>query len=152
MMSLRHRRDLEATTSPSADSQADTGHKHRGPVGGMQVLCASADARTHDLVREALTGAHVTAASTGGEALARFNDDCFDAYVIDYCLPDWSGVSFCREIRKSDRHALICVYARSRRTDLKERAVRAGADAFLTVPIGPRRFRAEIEKLLRAKR
>jgi DNA-binding response OmpR family regulator len=68
------------------------------------------------------------------EAIRALNARAFDAYVLDYRLPDLSGVSLCRQIRQSDPNVPICFFTSSDGRDAKSRAARAGAQAYVSAP------------------
>ena len=118
---------------------------------GRSILCASATPKIQNFIRQALRPAQVVIAARGDEALTLLNRAPFDCYVIDFWLPDWSGVSFCRDIRKSDPHVPVCFYSAARSDDAKLRGLRAGADVYLTVPAEPAVFRRRIEQLLASR-
>ncbi|HYC45601.1 MAG TPA: response regulator [Burkholderiales bacterium] len=116
------------------------------------MLCASGDPELQRFVTQTLDPGYVSSAWTGREALASINSSAFDAYVLDYWLPDWSGVSLCREIRKDDPHVPICFFSKATSDDAKKRALRAGADAFLTIPLEPHALHSRVETLLASRR
>jgi DNA-binding response OmpR family regulator len=82
-------------------------------------------------------------ALSGFEAICCLNAHVFDAYVLDYWLPDWSGISLCREIRKADPHGPIVFYGSRDGKEQRKRIVRAGANASL----GPLELNAVREQL-----
>lgn len=67
----------------------------------------------------------------GHEALARMNSDTFDAFVLDLWLPDYTGIPLCRQIREIDPHVPIVFWTVAQDEELKLRALRAGANAYL---------------------
>jgi DNA-binding response OmpR family regulator len=127
---------------------------HSGPNGVAarvdkplrSVLCAHPNAELQSFLLSALAGYRTVA--TGADALRAINSAVFDAYAIDYWLPDWSGVSLCREIRKLDPNAPVCFYTNARSDDARKRAMRAGANLFLVAPLEPQALRGHIERLV----
>jgi len=71
------------------------------------VLCVNADGEARELIDAALSNCQLTFAGTAYEALRELNARPFHAYLLEYWLPDWSGPSLCREIRKVDPYAPI---------------------------------------------
>ena len=121
------------------------------PLEGRAILCAYPDPQVERFLRQTLQSAALVFASTGREALKALNTSVYDAFLLDYWLPDWSGVSFCREIRKSDPHVPICFYTKAQSDDAKKRALRAGADLFLSVPVEPQTLRARLQTLITSR-
>ena len=74
--------------------------------------------------------------------------------LLDWMLPDASGLDLLREWRADVRTAnlaIIMLTAKGMDED-KVRGVKAGADDFVTKPFSPRELIARIEALLRAMR
>src|SRR6266545_1999841 len=102
------------------------------------VLCAQPDLSLRGILLEALEGVRVVPATTGLEALGAIDTAHFNVYVLDYWLPDWSGLGLCRHIRKRDRLAPICFYTNAHANDYRTRAVDCGADLDLMPTMEPR--------------
>lgn len=81
-----------------------------------------------------ICGIDVKTAHDGESALRHLGQELFDGYLLDYALPDTTGVELCRRIRKSDLHVPIVMYTALDRPIDKERAFAAGADAYLVKP------------------
>jgi DNA-binding response OmpR family regulator len=95
------------------------------------VLCASGFEEVHNMLRSALGPHRLVIADTGDEALRTAHSGIFDAYLIDYSLPDWSGVQMCRQIRSEDPHVpIVMLGAASAGEDIERRSLRAGANVF----------------------
>ena len=56
-------------------------------------------------------GFHIITAATGTEALAKVRDFKPSLVVLDWMLPELSGIEVCRELRKSSRVGIIMVTA-----------------------------------------
>jgi DNA-binding response OmpR family regulator len=99
------------------------------------ILCVESNARSREGLQSALKEYDYAFAGNAYEALRALHTRPFDAYVLDYWMPDWSGPLLCREIRKRDPHPPI-VFCTEAQTDLyRVRALRAGASAYLPKPI-----------------
>jgi two-component system phosphate regulon response regulator PhoB len=74
-----------------------------------------------------------------------------DLVVLDWMLPDKSGIDFARELRKDDRTRdlpILMLTARAAEDD-KVRGLEVGADDYVTKPFSPKELVARIKALLR---
>ena len=118
------------------------------PLADAAILCVQSDAALQRFLQHNLECAKITLALTGREALAISNRTAFDAYMLDYWFPDWSGVSFCRYLRKADPHVPICFFGNARSDDAVRRALGAGADLVVPAPAEPQALRLRLETLI----
>lgn len=109
-----------------------------------RILCVDDDSDTCLMLETllGLSGYEVKSAMTVADALSLAHDSSFDLYLLDWYLPDGSGVELCQSIREFDTATpiLFCtgeVYE----ADIR-RAMKAGAQGYLMKPTG-------IEDLLR---
>ncbi len=91
----------------------------------------------------------VDVAHTGeeGQTLALVND--YDVIVLDLGLPDRNGVSVVQTLRREGRSTPVLVLTGSLDSETTIRALDAGADDYLTKPIGLDEFSARIRALVR---
>ena len=118
------------------------------PLSEISVLCADAHADSREWLQEVLGGFRLTFAPTGFEALRQLHAHSFDAYVLDYWLPDLAGTALCREIRKVDPHAPIVFCSSATREKEQLRARRAGASAYVGKPCGRDALKSRLRALL----
>ena len=71
-----------------------------------------------------------------------------DAAIVDLLLPDGDGVELCTRLREWSEMPIIVLSAVDEETQ-KVRALRAGADDYVTKPIGPEELVARLEAVLR---
>ena len=74
-----------------------------------------------------------------------------DLIVLDWMLPDKSGIDFARELRKDERTRdlpILMLTARAAEDD-KVRGLEVGADDYVTKPFSPKELIARIKALLR---
>lgn len=96
------------------------------------------------------TGAEVTEASSGFEALRALPRERFDLVVVDINMPDINGLELVSFMRKSDVHKatpLIIISTEASAKD-RERGLALGADAYLSKPFEPAQLRELVAKLL----
>jgi CheY-like chemotaxis protein len=112
------------------------------------VLCVDEDTESRALLQHALPDFELVYVSSAFEAIREMNARAFDGYVLDYWLSDWAGPGLCRDIRKIDPHAPIVFCAGAARDQDRDRALRAGANAYLVKPIDSKELRSKFCKLL----
>jgi CheY-like chemotaxis protein len=76
----------------------------------------------------------ITSVSTADKALALIESQPFDLYILDYALPEITGVELCRKIRESNKKVPILFFTAMARDTDREQAISAGADEFLIKP------------------
>lgn len=111
-------------------------------------LCALPRGNSKEFLEEAFSGQRLVFAHNGYEALRSLHAGAFDFYVLEYWLPDFSGVALCREIRKVDPSGPIVFCTATDRDDARRRALKAGANAYLCQPVESEILRERMKLLL----
>jgi two-component system KDP operon response regulator KdpE len=93
-------------------------------------------------------GYEADSATTGEEALRRWEARRPDVILLDLGLPDLDGGSIIRRVRRDAATPIVVVSARGSESDRVE-ALDAGADDYLTKPFGVRELHARIGAVLR---
>ncbi|HET9721340.1 MAG TPA: response regulator transcription factor [Solirubrobacteraceae bacterium] len=93
-------------------------------------------------------GYEVTTATTVEEALDAAAVSGPDAAILDLLLPDGDGVELTRRLREWSSMPIILLSAVGEEEE-KVRALRAGADDYVTKPFGPDELVARLEAVLR---
>ncbi len=78
-------------------------------------------------------GFEIVTAKTGKEALQKAKETNPSLVVLDWMLPEMSGVDVCRELRKTSHVGIIMVTAKTEETD-KIIGLEVGADDYITKP------------------
>ena len=117
-------------------------------IGVRTILCVEDDAESRGVLANVLSDHKLVFAINAFEALRHVNAGSHHGYVLDYWLPDWSGPALCREIRKVDPHGPVVFCTAAARDSDRNRALRAGANAYLTKPIDPDALRAKLRAFL----
>ena len=92
-------------------------------------------------------------ASSGREALVRLGEAKVDVLLLDVMMPGMDGFEVCQHLKTDDRYRhipVILVTALDSKEDLV-RGLDAGADEFLTKPVGGVELRARVRSMLRIK-
>lgn len=87
-------------------------------------------------------------AKTGREALRLAKEHKPSIAVLDWMLPEMSGIDVCRELRRTTGIGIIMATARTDETD-KIIGLEVGADDYLTKPYSLRELVARIRAILR---
>ncbi len=79
-------------------------------------------------------GCDIEIAKDGKEALNIIEREYFDLFLLDYCLPDTTGIKLCEQIRSLYPEAPIAVYSALDREIDKQLALAAGATSYMVKP------------------
>lgn len=122
----------------------------------IKLLIADDEANQLELLRYNLTkaGYEVVCATNGREALELIEDTKPDLVILDWMMPEVSGMDVCREIRnRNDLKNLpvIMLSARGEEGD-KSLGLDTGADDYITKPFSPRELVSRVKALIRRAR
>ena len=93
-------------------------------------------------------GYEAIAAFTGREGLSMLTSHCPDVVILDLGLPDMEGMQVLSELRKWSLMPVVVVSARPDERD-KVRMLDAGADDYITKPVGTSELLARIRTAIR---
>ena len=117
----------------------------------MRILLIEDEALVSKCIQQmfALERYDVTTADTGetGLSLARLNP--YDLIVLDLQLPDMTGIDILRELRDGDVGTPVLVLSGTANPDIKVRALKTGADDYLTKPFHRDELIARIRAVVR---
>ena len=105
-------------------------------------------------ILEAEGGYEVREVGNGFDALRTLPRALFGLIVTDINMPDVSGIELTRFVRQTPRHAntpLIVISSEASVVD-KDRAMAAGASAFVAKPFNPEEFLAAIKRAVERPR
>lgn len=116
-----------------------------------KILVVEDDPMVVDIVRDwlSLDGHVVDCVADGEEAQFRLKNYQYDLIVLDWELPNVSGLQLCKDFR--DRGGLSPVLMLTGRSDLvdKTSGLDSGADDYLTKPFHPEELGSRVRALLR---
>ena len=128
------------------------------PVSGMKpkVLIVEDETAVVTLLRYNLEhqGFEVEAVSDGEEALVAIEENPPDLVLLDWMLPQLSGIEVCRQLRRkpaTKQLPIILLTARGEEADTV-RGLESGADDYVTKPFSPAELTARVHALLRRSR
>ncbi len=118
-----------------------------------RILIADDEPNQLELLHYNLTkeGFEVKRAHDGQEAIELAEDWLPDLIVLDWMMPEYSGIEVCRKLRKSDHLSAIPIIMLSARGEEGDRTygLDTGADDYITKPFSPRELVARIRAILR---
>jgi DNA-binding response OmpR family regulator len=90
-------------------------------------------------------------ADTGSEAWSKLQQDPYDLLMIDINLPDISGLDLVAKLRQNEKTKnlrILCISGVYRKDADAIKAIRAGADDFISKSFQPHELNERIDRLL----
>ncbi len=87
----------------------------------------------------------------GDDAMPALDDEQPDLVILDWMLPNTSGIELCRQIRQNPASKdipVIMLTARTEETD-RIRGLKTGADDYIVKPFSPKELHARIDAVMR---
>jgi len=121
-----------------------------------RILLIEDDLHLTELVRYNLEreGFALTLATDGEEGLLQAEEQPPDLILLDWMLPNLSGIELCRRLRRGEATAnipIVMITARTEEAD-RVRGLETGADDYITKPFSPRELTARVNAVLRRVR
>lgn len=121
-----------------------------------RILLIEDDENITELVRYNLERSdyEVDCTADGEDGLIRATDETPDIVLLDWMLPNLSGLEICRRLRRNPETAnvpIIMLTARSEEPD-RIRGLETGADDYVTKPFSPKELIARMQAVLRRVR
>ncbi len=117
----------------------------------VNVLVVDDDLKLLKMLRRTLTyeGFHVVTAADGVEALAQVEVHHPDVIILDWLMPEMSGIEVTDRLRSAhDKTMILMLTARDAIEDRVE-GLESGADDYLVKPFAPAELLARVHALLR---
>ena len=112
------------------------------------ILCIEKEAAAQAALSHTLSDYDVVFSTDAFDTIRSMNVRAFDAYIIDFWLPDWSGPQLCRSIRDLDPNCPV-IFCTAADSDLsRQRAMRAGATAYLCKPVSFVELKTRVNALI----
>lgn len=121
----------------------------------IQILIVEDETAIQTLIAYALkqTGYAVLQAENAEKALSMINKKLPDLVLLDWMLPQMSGVEFARFLRHEERTRQLPIIMLTARVDENDKVcgLEIGADDYITKPFSPRELIARIKAVLRRR-
>lgn len=85
----------------------------------------------------------------GGEAVAQLKNHSYDLIVLDWMLPDLSGIEVCRQFRERGGKTPVMMLTAKGAVDDMALGLDSGADDYMVKPFHPKELTARAKALLR---
>lgn len=119
----------------------------------MQILVVEDENAIREMISFALerAGFSVSQAGNVGDAQQQLEGPLPDLIILDWMLPDMSGVEFARTLYRDRRTGEVPVIMLTARGDERDklRGFDAGVDDYITKPFSPRELIARVKAILR---
>ncbi|MDO7906740.1 response regulator [Paenibacillus sp. JX-17] len=121
-----------------------------------RILIAEDEAALRFLLTETLEdeGYEVAEAEDGRAALELLAGETYDLIILDYMMPEHTGIEVCERLRSGDGpnsgKPVILLTAKAQEQDRK-RAEQVGVSRYIAKPFSPLQLLDEIEELLSAE-
>jgi DNA-binding response OmpR family regulator len=90
----------------------------------------------------------VETALTGSEAIEQLRFDTFDIIVMDWHIPDFTGLEVCKRFRSAGGTTPVLLLSGSDSGAERQQGLAAGANDFLKKPFQLKELSARLQKLL----
>ena len=119
-------------------------------MSGKRILIVDDEPKIVDVVKSYLenSGYLVSAAYSGKEAYEKFEKKNPSLIILDWMLPDTTGVEICKTLRQKSNVPIIMLTAKVEEENILQ-GLRIGADDYVTKPFSPRQLVARVEAILR---
>ena len=121
----------------------------------LRILTADDDPDILDVIVTTLEDEfEVIKASDGKEALRKITQSTPDIVILDYNMPDLTGIEVCQELRKDPifLHLPVLMLTGKGETEDKVTGLNAGADDYMVKPFVPDELIARVRMLIRRSR
>lgn len=122
-------------------------------MSAYKILLADDEAALRFLLTETLSdeGYSISEVEDGQQAIDQLSKESFDLIILDYMMPERTGVEVCEWLRQSDNVnrelPVILLTAKALEKD-KEKAKAAGVTMYIVKPFSPLQLLDTVEQLL----
>jgi CheY-like chemotaxis protein len=122
-------------------------------MSNYNILLADDEVALRFLLTETLAdeGYHITEAEEGSQALAFIQNNRYDLIILDYMMPELTGVEVCEWLRNREnpnqQAPVILLTAKALDKD-RERAQAAGVSAYIVKPFSPLKLLDTVRELI----
>lgn len=114
------------------------------------VLLVDDDPNILDTAKDILEDAHyeVSTASNGQEAIALLDKKVFNVVVVDFQLPDTTGLELARKVREHNDHTMVVLITGHASLEMAVKAIQEAVYDYLIKPVDPTQLKRTLERAL----
>ena len=118
----------------------------------LKILVVDDESRVRRIVKDFLKREDysVDEAEDGLEALEKFNENTYDAILLDVMMPYKDGWEVCKEIRRTSNVPIVMLTAKSEEDD-EVKGFQLGVDDYISKPFSPKILVLRLNTLLHKK-
>jgi DNA-binding NarL/FixJ family response regulator len=105
-----------------------------------------------EIISEGFTDVTIDVSTRGYELLNKITDNDYDIVLLDISLPDINGLEVLREIKKRKRKILVLILSMYPEEQYAARALKAGANGYLTKKSASDELVLAVRKILSGKK
>ena len=105
-----------------------------------------------EIISEGFDNVTIDVSTRGYELLNKITDNDYDIVLLDISLPDINGLEVLREIKKRKRKILVLILSMYPEEEYAARALRAGANGYLTKKSASDELVLAVQKILSGKK
>jgi len=121
-----------------------------------KILLADDEMALRFLLTETLEdeGYQIEEAEDGKTTIDLLQENEYDLIILDYMMPEYTGIEVCEWLRKSDSKnkdkPVLLLTAKAQQSD-RDRAMQAGVTSFITKPFSPLQLIEVVEQLIKSR-
>src|SRR5258706_9666550 len=114
------------------------------------VLLVDDDVNILDTAKDILEEVHyeVSTAANGAEAVALLDKKVFNAVVVDFQLPDTTGLELARQVRERNDYTMVVLMTGHASLEMAVRAIQEAVYDYLIKPVDPAQLKRTLERAL----
>src|SRR5258708_3401124 len=103
-----------------------------------------------DILEEA--GYEVSTAATGALAIELLDKKTFNVVIVDFQLPDTTGLELARKVREHNDHTLVVLMTGHASLEMAVKAIQEAVYDYLIKPVDPAQLKRTFERALEKQR
>lgn len=123
-------------------------------AGTPSILLVDDDANILDTAKDILEEAQyvITTASNGAQAVEKLDQNEFNVVVVDFQLPDATGLELARKVRERSEHTCVILMTGHASLEMAVKAIQEAVYDYLIKPVDPSQLKRTIEKAIEKQR
>ena len=123
-------------------------------AGTPSILLVDDDVNILDTAKDILEEAQyvITTASNGAQAIEKLDQNEFNVVIVDFQLPDATGLELARKVRERSDHTCVILMTGHASLEMAVKAIQEAVYDYLIKPVDPSQLKRAIEKAIEKQR